>query len=443
MPARPLRRIALTLALGLAPASAQAQSQAQKQEQEHTGAACPSAAVLTQGITSPLAHVRYLADDALEGRRAGSTGERCAGDYIAHEFRRLGLVPAGDDGTFFQEVPLASAVNPHAPSGTGRNVVAILQGSDSALRGEAVVIGAHYDHLGWGGIGSLAPDERAVHNGADDNASGVAVLLEVARLISSGPRPARSLVFIAFTGEESGLLGSAHHVANPAVPIERTRAMLNMDMVGRLGDRPLIVNGRGTAQEWARIIADAAEAEGIEVVTGEDGYGPSDQTSFYARDVPVLHFFTNTHPDYHRPTDDWQSIDAAGLARVASMVTRLALAAADQRTTLTLVRGAGRPPSAAGGSGGGYGAYLGSIPDFSPVERGVRITGVRAGSPAEQAGLAAGDTIIRFDATEIADIYAFTDALRSRKPGDAVLVTVLRDGRELPLRVVLGSRGGG
>ncbi|HEX6250282.1 MAG TPA: M20/M25/M40 family metallo-hydrolase [Gemmatimonadaceae bacterium] len=424
----------LAAALVLLPHATSAQEAAQP--------TCPSPATLAAGLSRPLAHVRFLADDALEGRLAGSPGERCAGDYIADEFRRLGLQPAGDSGTFFQIVPLASVVNPHAPTGMGRNVVAMLEGSDSELRAEAIVVGAHYDHLGWGGLGSLAPDQRAVHNGADDNASGVAVLLEVARLLASGPRPARSIVFIAFTGEESGLLGSAHHVSSPAVPLERIRAMLNMDMVGRLGDRPLIVNGRGTAQEWPRLIAEAARAESIAVVTGEDGYGPSDQTSFYARDVPVLHFFTNTHSDYHRPTDDWQSIDAAGLGRVASLVSRLAREAADQRTVLTLVRGAGRPPAAQGGGGGGYGAYLGSIPDFSPVEHGVRITGVRAGSPAEKAGMTGGDTIIRFDSTEIADIYAFTNALRARKPGDSVVVTVLREGRELKLPVVLGSRGG-
>jgi Tol biopolymer transport system component len=401
---------------------------------------CPNASALIAGLSPPLAHVRYLADDALEGRLAGSVGERCAGDYIASEFRRLGLLPAGDSATFFQAVPLASAVNPHAPTGSGRNVVAILEGSDARLKTEAVVVGAHYDHLGWGGVGSLAPEERAIHNGADDNASGIAVLLEVAGAIARGPRPARSIVFVAFTGEESGLLGSAHQVAHPAVPIARVRAMLNMDMVGRLGSGPLIVNGRGTAKEWSGVIADAAKAEGIPVVTGEDGYGPSDQTSFYARDVPVLHFFTNTHADYHRPTDDWQRIDAEGLARVASLVTRLTRAAADPRTTLTVVRGAGRPPTAA--QGGGYGAYLGSIPDFSPVPHGVRITGVRGGSPAESAGMKAGDTIIRFDDEDIADIYALTKALRSRKAGDGVLVTVLRGGRELSMRVVLGTRGG-
>lgn len=409
------------------------------QEQAQSGT-CPSAATVTAGLAPPLAHVRYLADDALEGRLAGSAGERCAGDYIAGEFQRLGLLPGGDDSTFFQSVPLASAVNPHAPSGTGRNVVAILEGGHPELRAEAIVVGAHYDHLGWGGIGSLAPDERAVHNGADDNASGVAVLLDVAGALARGDRPARSIVFVAFTGEESGLLGSAHHASNPVVPLALTRAMLNMDMIGRLGNGPLIVNGRGTAQEWPRIIAEAAGAEGIDVVTGEGGYGPSDHTSFYARDVPVLHFFTNTHEDYHRPSDDWQRIDAAGLQRISALVARLALAAADQQTTLTLVRGAGRPPAAA--QGGGYGAYLGSIPDFSPVDRGVRLTGVRTGSPAEQAGITAGDIIIRFDDGDIADIYEFTAALRSRKPGDAVVVTVVRDGREVPLRVVLGRRGG-
>jgi hypothetical protein len=407
--------------------------------QETAAASCPDAAVLTTGFAPPISHVRYLADDALEGRQAGSAGERCAGDYIAREFQGMGLRPGGDSGTFFQAVPLASVMNPHAPAGTGRNVIGILEGTDSRLRSEAVVVGAHYDHLGWGGVGSLAPDERAVHNGADDNASGVAVLIETARALARS-RPARTVVFIAFSGEESGLLGSAHYVANPTIPIERTRAMLNMDMVGRLGDGPLIVNGRGTAEEWPAIISAAADAQGISVVTGESGYGPSDHTSFYVRDIPVLHFFTNTHSDYHRPTDEWHLVDSIGLRQVAGLVTRLARVAADGGTTLTVVRGVGRPPAAA--QGGGYGAYLGSIPDFSPVERGVRITGVRAGSPAEEAGLTGGDVIVRFDDQEITDIYAFTAALRSRKPGDPVTVTVLREGREVPVRVVLGSRSG-
>jgi hypothetical protein len=406
------------------------------------GQACPEPAAVTAGVpgadVQPFAAVRYLADDALEGRLAGSDAERCAADYVAAEFARIGLRPAGPDGTFFQEVPLASAVNPHAPGGTGRNVIALLDGSDPALRDEAIVVGAHYDHLGHGGAFSLAPGERAIHNGADDNASGVGALLAIAETLARGPRPARSVVFVAFTGEEFGLLGSSHYAAHPAVPLERTRAMLNLDMVGRLEDDPLLVYGVETAAEWRAIVRAAADAAGVPVVKHGDGFGPSDHTSFYARDIPVLHFFTNVHEDYHRPSDVWERVDADGLRRVSALAAEIAREVADRRPPLTLQRGAGAPQQA--GAGTGYGAYLGTIPDFSPVEHGVKLSGVGAGSPAERAGLRQGDVIVAMNETEIADLYAFTDALRERRPGDEVRVTVLRDGARLTVRAVLGSR---
>ncbi|MBI4408192.1 MAG: M28 family peptidase [Gemmatimonadetes bacterium] len=389
----------------------------------------------------PLVTVRYLASDALEGRRAGSSGEACAADYVAGEFQRLGLVPGGEDGTFFQRVPLASAANPHAPAGTGRNVVAILEGADPALRQEVLVIGAHVDHLGRGGFGSLAPDEKdAIHNGADDNASGIAALLQIARELARGPRPARSLVFVAFTGEELGLLGSAYYAAHPVAPLERTRAMLNLDMVGRLGSKPVLIYGTGTALEWGEIVGRAAREEKIDFADKPDGFGPSDHTSFYARDIPVLHFFTNVHEDYHRPSDDWQKIDRDGIRRIAQLVVHIARDVAARPAALALQRGAGTPP---GTGGPGYGAYLGTIPDFTPVERGVRLTGVRAGSPAAAAGIRAGDIIIRFEQRDIADLQAFTDALRAHKPGDTVRITVLRDGAEVILDATLGSRSAG
>ncbi|MFO7260657.1 MAG: M20/M25/M40 family metallo-hydrolase [bacterium] len=383
--------------------------------------------------------VRYLASDELEGRLAGSAGERCAGDYLAAAFQRLGLEPAGENGTYFQEVPLASAMNPHAPQGTGRNVIARLEGRDPALRDEFIVIGAHYDHLGRGGFGSLAPETDAVHNGADDNASGVAALLAIAERLAANP-PARSVIFIAFTGEEVGLLGSAHYTAHPAAPLERTRAMLNLDMVGRLGEGPLIVYGTGTAAEWDGILDTAASAAGVELARKEDGYGPSDHTSFYLKDIPVLHFFTNTHDDYHRPSDDWERIDVQGIERVVAVAEAAARAVADRPAALTLRRGVGTPPSAS--QNRGYGAYLGSIPDYTPAERGVRVAGVREGSPADLAGLQAGDVIVGFDDQEIADIYAMTEALRARKPGDTVRIRVLREGKEITVTAVLGQRGG-
>lgn len=398
---------------------------------------CPDARRLTAGVSGPLAHVRYLADDALEGRLAGSPGERCAADYVAARFRALGLEAAGDSGTFFQAVPLVSATNPHAGGGTGRNVVALLRGSDPALAGEVVVVGAHIDHLGHGGQFSMARGDSSVHNGADDNASGVAVLLAVAERLARGPRPARPVVFIAFSGEEMGLIGSSFYTQHPAAPLERTRAMLNLDMVGRLGAGPLIVYGTDTADEWQAVVEAAAAAEGVPVRTGGDGFGASDQTSFYARGLPVLHFFTNVHEDYHRPSDDWEKVDAAGLEKVAAIVERVARDVAGRPAALTFRRPTAPPPRAAAG---GYGTYLGSIPDFTPVERGVKLSGVRAGSPAERAGIRAGDVIVRMGEMDVADLQGLTDALRAHQPGDVVPVTVLREGQSVTVTVTLGSR---
>jgi hypothetical protein len=405
------------------------------------GQTCPAPESLTRGLTLPMSAVRFLADDALGGRLAGSDGERCAGDYLAAEFSRIGLKPGGDNGTFFQSLSLQSAINPHAPGGTGRNVVAVLEGADSALRHEFVVVGAHYDHLGDGGVpGSLAPGERAIHNGADDNASGVAAMLWTAEQLAKGPRPARSVKFIAFTGEESGLLGSAHYVSNPTAGAGPMVGMINLDMVGRLGNGTLIVYGVDTAVEWTALLEPAAARAGVPMATRGEGYGPSDHTSFYLKDVPVLHFFTNTHGDYHKPSDDWARIDVTGLSKVAMMVRDVARAAADRRPALTLRRGAGEPPRASGTASAGYGAYLGSVPDFTPVDRGVKLSGVTAGSPADKAGIRTGDVVLAIGTHDVADLQGMTDALRVYKPGQDVDVRVLRGTETLTLRVTLGSR---
>lgn len=399
---------------------------------------CPDPDAITASMTLPMSAVRFLADDALAGRAAGSPGERCAGDYIADRFAGMGLRPGGEDDTFFQSLPLRSAINPHATGGTGRNVIGVLEGSDPELRDEWVVIGAHYDHLGEGGPGSLAPRDHAIHNGADDNASGVAAMLTAAARLAAGVAPARSIVFIAFTGEESGLLGSAYYTANPVAGSGPMVAMINLDMVGRLGDGPLIVYGVDTAEEWTAIVGPAAERADVPIVTRGEGYGASDHTSFYLADVPVLHFFTNTHADYHKPSDDWPRIDARGLDRVSALVAEVARTAADSADALTLRRGAGEPPGR--GTGGGYGAYLGSVPDFTPVDRGVRLSGVSEGSPAAAAGIRAGDIVLAIGASEVADLQGMTDALGAHKPGQTVDVRVLRGDTTLTLRITLGDR---
>jgi len=561
---------------------------------------CPVPQTLIQGTQGPLGHVKYLADDALEGREAGSVGARCAGDYIAEYFRALGLDGAGSDGSFFQSfeiqvgsmlgngnslsvsgktlalkedwIPFAfsasgtvtapliyggtgvsqpgeeddayahldlegkivvvEAVDPHGPeantmaghphfkasvaAGRGaaavivllseaerlpdpaaeqhpmvkvpsiaisgslakeirdaaelgqnvevstvveprmveaRNVAALVRGADPTTAREVMVVGAHYDHLGLGGDGSLAPDERAVHNGADDNASGTAALMEVARLIKeSGQQPARSILFVAFTAEEKGLWGSRHYVESPLLPIENTVAMMNMDMVGRLRENTLTVYGTGTAEEWPALLEELnrAQAEPFVLVSIPAGIGPSDHSSFYEANIPALMLFTNTHSEYHRPEDDWQLINQEGMERVASfaadIVTEVAATGTSEVMAVTLIEGAGdprpggMPTDSASSSSPGFSASLGFIPDMTPQDLGVRITGVRPESSAEKAGLKGGDVIVEFDGKEITDLYAYTYALQERKPGDEVVVVVIRDGERLSFTAILGSR---
>jgi hypothetical protein len=214
--------------------------------------------------------------------------------------------------------------------------------------------------------------------------------------------------------------------------------MLNMDMVGRLEDDPLIVYGVGTAAEWTALVEREAARAAIDVTLQADGVGPSDHTSFYMRDIPVLHFFTNTHADYHKPSDDWDRVDADGLERVARLVAAVAREVAAAGTDLTLQRGAGQPGRA---PARGSGAWLGTVPDFSPVERGVLLGGVTAESPGARAGMRKGDILIRLGAHEIRDLQEFTDALAAHEPGDTVAIVVIRDGREVHLQAVLGRRG--
>jgi hypothetical protein len=332
-----------------------------------------------------------------------------------------------------------------------RNVAALLPGSDPTLADEVLIIGAHYDHLGFGGEGSLDPDARAVHNGADDNASGTSGLIKIARLLSEGDRrPARSVLFLAFTAEEQGLWGSSHYVRNPLLPIAQTVAMLNMDMIGRLEGATLVVHGVGTAEEWTDVLLAANEliTRPLSIAVTPDGFGPSDHSSFYGEGLPVLHFFSNTHVDYHRPSDDWEKVDIEGLDRIVDLVTEVALDVAgifgsDERIALTpiepdLVAAHGQDPSASTTSGG-YGPYLGTIPDMVPADSGLRLTGVREGSPAAIAGIRGGDIVVEFGGNVVGDIYTYTYALQEHKPGDSVEIVVLREGQRLTLTAVLGD----
>lgn len=382
--------------------------------------------------------VFYLASEALAGRLTGTPGNDSAAAYIARRYAALGLRPmsAGYLQPFVARPPVRDKPSPSLPT---QNVFALLPGSDPALRGQYVVIGAHFDHLGTSTDGALDPELKdAVRRGADDNASGTAAVLELARLLAAAP-PRRSIIFANFSGEEEGLLGSAYFVEHSPVAIDSIDAMLNFDMVGRMKNDKLIVYGITTAKEFPSLLDSANNPAGLRITAQGDGFGASDQSSFFAKDIPVLHFFTDLHDDYHRASDIPERINAAGEARVVRVAERVARQIADRSPRLTLVRSVAAAPAA---TREGSDVYLGSIPDMAGGDTpGLRLTGVRAGSPADIAGLKAGDIIVEFGGKPVKDLFEYSNALYAHKPGDDVAVVVLRGGQRLTLQVKLGKRG--
>jgi Zn-dependent M28 family amino/carboxypeptidase len=339
------------------------------------------------------------------------------------------------------------------------NVIGILEGSDTKLKNEAIVIGAHYDHLGRGGEGSLAPREGEIHHGADDNASGVAGLLELARLFSSErERPRRTFVFIAFSGEEEGLLGSNFYVNHAVVPLAQTVAMINMDMIGRMREGKLNIGGVGTAAQWKGLIKDAQvsistnqtitmesgrstvngnfTAQPFALTLNEDGYGPSDHSSFYSKQVPVLFFWTGTHEDYHKPSDTADKINYADEARIVSFITSIvrSIGASDERINYTVAK------SEATGRSTGFRVYLGTIPNYAESSNGLTLDGVRDDSPAAKAGLKAGDRIVKLAGREIRNVYDYTYALGEMKAGQEYEVEAMRGAELLKLKLTPAAR---
>src|SRR5919112_4169999 len=298
----------------------------------------PAASTAPPPITA-MDDIRLLSDDKLAGRMTGSVGADSAAAYLARRFEAVGLQPAA--GGWFQTFTVAkeAPVAQHAHVGglRAKNVIGLLPGRDPVLRNETVIVGAHYDHLGLGGFGSLDPDSTGkVHNGADDNASGAAMLLQIAKRLAHSP-PARTVLFIAFSGEELGLLGSAYYVKQPIYPLSTTIAMINLDMVGRLRNGRLIVYGTRTAKEFPPLLDSLNWYAGFDMKAQGDGYGPSDHSSFYATKRPVLHLFTDLHEDYHRTTDDWQKVNYDGLKRVADFSLGLVTALANRTRPLSFV----------------------------------------------------------------------------------------------------------
>ncbi len=299
---------------------------------------------------------------------------------------------------------------------------------------EYLVVGAHYDHIGYGGqgSGSLAPDEKKIHYGADDNASGSAGLLELARYFSARKQSLkRNLVFIAFGAEEMGLLGSAHFVNHPVFPLEKVIAMLNMDMIGRMKDSALAISGIGTAKEFEELCK-SENRENFKLKLSPDGFGPSDHSSFYAKNIPVLFFFTGNHPNYHKPTDTWDKINYSGEARLLGYVSRL-VEKLDANPRPTFAKAQSDVAQSSRSSMGGFRVSFGSIPNYSEEVEGVLLDGVREGSVAEKAGLKAGDIIVKLGEKTIRNVYDYTDAIKNLKPGDAIAVVIKRNGETLTL----------
>lgn len=327
----------------------------------------------------------------------------------------------------------------HRKESEVKNVIAVLEG-EGPLANETIVVGAHYDHLGFGGAGSLAPWTTAIHNGADDNASGTAALLEVAhRLATSGKRPRRRIVFMAFTGEERGLHGSKYYVRNPRFALENTIAMFNLDMVGRLKDDKLAMYGTGTAKHFDAMVEEISAKRGFKLTKYEGGYGPSDHHSFYGKKIPVLHFFTGTHTDYHRPSDDTEKLNIDGMRRVTDMLVEVI-----QRTDATDARPEYVDIKKVEGilpiEGGERLASLGTMPDYNTKADGVALELVMPGGAAEKAGLKAGDILTKLGDLKISSIEDFENALRKHRPGDKVKLKAKRGAEDLELEATLGRR---
>lgn len=406
--------------------------------------------LVAQNATSPRARivaadVQILAADSLSGRKTCQPGTETAAGYLAAQLRGARAQPAGDSGTYLQHWTVGNTAGTRQAGVAGcttANVLATIPGRGS-LAGQYVIVGAHFDHLGTGRFGSLAPDSGQVHNGADDNASGSAAVLELARLAAEGrmlrdQRPRRAVVFALWSGEEEGSLGSAYYAQHLPVPRDSVVAYLNFDMVGRLRNGKLIVLGVRTATEWPALLDSVNSAAHLDVRGSGDGWGPSDHASFYAQRLPVLHFFTDLHEDYHRPSDDADRINADGIVQVADFAAAL-IRRLDALPRLTFVD---VPPPAptTSASGNRPRPSLGTIPDMSDEPGGVRLSGVRTGSPADSAGLRAGDILVGLGDATIANLQDFQDALMAHGAGDRVEIRYKRGDQIVRVMVTLGGR---
>lgn len=368
--------------------------------------------------------VEYLASDELEGRNTGSKGEALAADYVANRFEKIGLEPKGI-GNYFQTFRFTPKKNPHSTSEeepaemAGKNVVGYIDNGAPTT----VIIGAHFDHLGLGGegSGSKSTDVGQVHNGADDNASGVAMLLQLAANLKKGPSN-NNYLFIAFSGEEKGLFGSSYYAKNPTIDMDRVNYMINMDMVGRLNkEKSLAVYGVGTSPGWKEVL-NKVNTDGFDLVFEESGVGPSDHTSFYLQDVPVLHFFTGQHEDYHKPTDDSDKINYEGMVSITNYIYRV-VDELNSELKLEFVKTKNEESRKAPK----YTVTLGVMPDYMYSDGGMRIDGVSDGGAADRAGMQAGDIVLKMGDHAVTDMMTYMEGLGKFKKGDKTVVKVQRE----------------
>lgn len=372
------------------------------------------------------ADVTFLADDALEGRAIGTPGEEKAAQYIAEAFEAIGLSPKGTEG-YFQPFTVKKSTSPHEQAVvgtdgegvTGRNVAGLIDNGGE----HTIVIGAHFDHLGYGSEGSLFRGEPTIHNGADDNASGTAAVIQLAKILKA-KKSNYNFLFLAFSGEENGLWGSNYFSKNSTVDLADVNYMINMDMVGRMNDeKTLAINGVGTSPSWDMSL-DAANSDSLKLVKSESGVGPSDHTSFYLQDLPVLHFFTGQHEDYHKPTDDADKINYEGLVLVVRYIERVVEELnSEEKLAFTKTQDSS-------GDSPRFTVSLGVVPDYLYDGSGMRIDGVSDGKPAAIAGMKKGDIVIKLGDSTIVDMMSYMRALSGFATGQQTVVEFKR-GEEL------------
>lgn len=376
--------------------------------------------------------VTFLASDDLRGRATGTEGESKAANYIAKRFKDLGLEPKGTDG-YLQQFSFKPKTNPHEDTKyvamasdstiTGTNVVGWMDNKAD----KTIVIGAHYDHLGLGGDGSLHRGDTEIHNGADDNASGTSVMLNLASKLR-GNNLNSNYLFIAFSGEEIGLLGSNYYVKNPTIDTKAVNYMINMDMVGRLKeDKTLAVYGTGTSPRFSQTLN--AHKEDFKLVERESGVGPSDHTSFYLADIPVLHFFTGQHEDYHKPTDDSDKLNYEGMYAISDYIYAVIsdLNESDKLAFKKTKNESEETPR--------FKVGLGVVPDYLFDGEGMRIDGTREDTPAIRAGLQKGDVVIKLGEHDITDMTTYMKALSTFENGDTTKIIVIRNDQQVEAEI--------